>query len=124
MNDGCWIWPRSKTPKGYGTLRSQAAHRVVYEAVFGPIPKGHDLHHECENPSCVNPFHLVPVTHRENLLRGDTIVGRQARQTQCSRGHQFDVANTYYTKDGKRRCRTCDRNRARERHRRLAAQKG
>jgi len=30
-----------------------------------------------------------------------------ASKTHCKRGHRFDVANTYYTPDGKRRCRTC-----------------
>jgi WhiB family redox-sensing transcriptional regulator len=31
----------------------------------------------------------------------------QASKTHCKRGHRFDAANTYYTPDGKRRCRTC-----------------
>jgi WhiB family redox-sensing transcriptional regulator len=30
-----------------------------------------------------------------------------ATKTQCKRGHRFDAANTYYTPDGQRRCRTC-----------------
>jgi WhiB family redox-sensing transcriptional regulator len=31
----------------------------------------------------------------------------QASKTQCKRGHRFSAANTYYTPDGHRRCRTC-----------------
>jgi WhiB family redox-sensing transcriptional regulator len=31
----------------------------------------------------------------------------QASKTHCKRGHRFDAANTYYTPDGQRRCRTC-----------------
>ena len=31
----------------------------------------------------------------------------QASKTHCKRGHPFDAANTYYTPDGHRRCRTC-----------------
>jgi len=31
----------------------------------------------------------------------------QASKTQCKRGHPFDIDNTYYTPDGRRRCRTC-----------------
>jgi WhiB family transcriptional regulator, redox-sensing transcriptional regulator len=31
----------------------------------------------------------------------------QASKTHCKRGHHFDTANTYYTPDGHRRCRTC-----------------
>jgi WhiB family redox-sensing transcriptional regulator len=31
----------------------------------------------------------------------------QASKTHCKRGHPFNAANTYYTPDGRRRCRTC-----------------
>ena len=31
----------------------------------------------------------------------------QASKTHCKHGHPFDAANTYYTRDGRRRCRTC-----------------
>jgi WhiB family redox-sensing transcriptional regulator len=31
----------------------------------------------------------------------------QASKTHCKRGHPFDAENTYYTPDGRRRCRTC-----------------
>ena len=31
----------------------------------------------------------------------------QASKTQCKHGHPFNAANTYYTPDGRRRCRTC-----------------
>jgi WhiB family transcriptional regulator, redox-sensing transcriptional regulator len=31
----------------------------------------------------------------------------QASKTHCKRGHRFTAENTYYTPDGRRRCRTC-----------------
>ena len=31
----------------------------------------------------------------------------QASKTHCKHGHPFNAANTYYTPDGHRRCRTC-----------------
>jgi WhiB family redox-sensing transcriptional regulator len=31
----------------------------------------------------------------------------QASKTHCKHGHPFNAANTYYTTDGRRRCRTC-----------------
>jgi hypothetical protein len=45
------------------------AHRVVYERVRGPIPKGLVLDHLCRNPGCVNPEHLEPVSQATNLRR-------------------------------------------------------
>lgn len=65
---GCWEFRGSLGEYGYfasnqlGTNRQQLAHRLVYEVLVGPIPEGHHLHHECENPGCVNPKHLRPLT--------------------------------------------------------------
>ena len=74
---GCWEWNLCKTRRGYGHLRLPVsegggyggAHRAVYERLVGPVPDGLELDHLCRNPSCVNPSHLEPVTHRVNLQR-------------------------------------------------------
>jgi len=39
-------------------------------------------------------------------------------KTHCIRGHVFDEANTYLTREGARQCRTCER----ARHRRQKAE--
>jgi hypothetical protein len=40
-------------------------HRIYYKRKFGidAIPDGWDLHHECENPKCINPDHMEPRPH-------------------------------------------------------------
>ena len=64
---GCWEWQKWKL-RGYGRVTvdgvPQWAHRAYYEAAFGPVPEGLDVHHRCENPSCVNPEHLEALTQR------------------------------------------------------------
>ena len=77
---GCWIFMGSVKANGYcsvgvgslrdGSRRVDYAHRVVFEAVKGPIPKDLELDHLCRVRCCVNPDHLEPVTSRENLQRG------------------------------------------------------
>ena len=57
---------------------------------------------ECGERLCVRPEHLRVTTHT------------QAAKTHCGNGHEFNQANTY-TSHGKRRCRVCDRERARAR---------
>lgn len=73
---GCWIWtgaqsPRGYTKKGIGGKRIQA-HRYMWEKFNGPIPEGMVMDHLCRNPSCANPDHLEPVTHTENVRRGNS----------------------------------------------------
>ncbi len=67
--DGCWEWLHAIQVRGYGVLRGRLAHRVIYEAVRGPIPEGLQIDHLCENKRCVNPWHLEAVTLQENLRR-------------------------------------------------------
>jgi hypothetical protein len=58
-----------KTPFGW-KRKNRVAHAVAYEALHGPVPPGRELDHLCENKLCVNPSHLEPVTHQENVIRG------------------------------------------------------
>jgi hypothetical protein len=92
-----------------GSARSVAAHRVVFEAAHGPIPNDRVVDHLCRNRSCVNITHLEAVSNAENILRGESLPARNARKSSCDRGHAFDTENTYITREGYRRCRTCSR---------------
>lgn len=73
--DTCWIWIASRDEDGYGTFklngRSRHAHVVSWEAANGQVPNGFELDHLCHNRPCVRPDHLEPVTHAENVRRGD-----------------------------------------------------
>lgn len=112
-NSGCWLWLRSRLPRGYGVFcadgRTYRAHRWSYERFIGPVPLGLVLDHKCRTPSCVNPEHLEAVTQRENILRGTAPAARQARQTHCIHGHLLSSDNTYLNPDGRRQCKACRR---------------
>lgn len=109
----CWIYTGTTDPRGYGRVgvrhhgrvyRSRLAHRVLYQALIGPIEGGLVLDHLCRQHSCVNPAHLDPVTQAENLRRG---LGQA--NAFCKWGHLYDEANTYLTPKGERVCRACAR---------------
>jgi hypothetical protein len=112
-NSGCWIWVGAVTGVGYGQWKPYTgakrlmAHRVAYELFRGPIPDGFVLDHICRFPLCVNPFHLEIVTQQINTLRGIGPTSKNAKKTQCPKGHPLDGDNLYMTPDGRRNCKQC-----------------
>ncbi|WP_096302916.1 HNH endonuclease signature motif containing protein [Jatrophihabitans sp. GAS493] len=110
----CWEWRGYRQPLGYGRFRVEGrktlAHRYAYELLVGPIPDGLSLDHLCRNPPCVNPAHLEPVTHRENVLRGEGPAAHHATKTHCPSGHAYSSENTVVDNRNRRVCRTCKTN--------------
>jgi len=83
--------------------RRMYIHVLAFIEKYGPVPRGMVLDHLCRNRWCRNADHLEPVTNTENILRGESPPARNARKTRCPNGHEYRV-----TRDGYRRCRTCD----------------
>lgn len=112
----CWLWTAHISPQGYGQFRfggrAVCAHRWAYEAMVADIPEGLHLDHLCRVPACVNPYHLDPVTVRENLTRGARGAYMTGEPTRCPQGHERTPENLYsWTADGypRRVCRLCNR---------------
>ncbi len=114
---GCWLWNGSADSSGYGTCRDEsgcvsAPHIIAYRRYVGEIIDGNQVHHECENPRCVNFNHLKQVTTLEHsLLTPNSIASKARNQTHCKNGHELSFANTYHNKsnEGRRRCKICQR---------------
>lgn len=96
----CWIWNGAKVRKGYGLWRpnehtkSHGVHRWVFEDLVGPIPPGLELDHLCRVHECCNPDHMEPVTHGENIRRGQAASDKRAKflsATHCKRGHDLHL---------------------------------
>ena len=112
----CWLWT-GELRKGYGCVkvngRRWSVHRLLFEALIGPIPQGLELDHLCRNRTCCNPAHLEPVTHAENIRRGDQAREGDRRRiarirSYCKNGHEVSPENTYLRPpNGHYRCRRC-----------------
>ena len=79
-NAGCWLWMGPVNVKGYGLVRyegrSRLAHRVVAGLTFAPASVV--TRHACDQPSCVNPDHLLAGSVADNVQ--DMIVRGRARR--------------------------------------------
>jgi hypothetical protein len=105
---GCWLWTAGRNYKGYGTFRSNCAHRFSHAWFIGVIPPRYEVDHLCRVRECVNPAHLEAVTVMENHRRSTLWWVRGV----CIRGHKMTPENTYtYQVHGEpqRCCRKCRR---------------
>lgn len=72
MDTSCWEWlGYCNKNYGYGRFsidgRLGLAHRFSWILQYGELPKDLDILHKCDNPSCVNPSHLLLGTHQDNM---------------------------------------------------------
>jgi len=126
LPEPCWIWTGANDGHdGYGRVRvagkTQSAHRMVYRHLKGDVPIGLELDHLCFNRACVNPAHLEPVSHTDNVRRSSAF-DKKAAQTHCKYGHEYTPGNTSISY-GRRSCLTCMRERSRARNAILTTQK-
>lgn len=100
-----WIFLGCKDANGYGLVwdsrrgNNSRTHRLAYEFWVGPIPEGHDIHHECQVRACCNPGHLVALPRLDHLKEH----GSSRRKTHCLQGHEFSGL----WRRGQQVCRIC-----------------
>jgi len=103
---------------------TRSRRRRGWELRFGPIPPDHELHHTCENPTCGNLAHLVPVTRAEHMrldgrIKGEAAAAAKAAITHCAQGQLFTPETTGLQRRAngrlQRYCRICRREAQRRR---------
>lgn len=96
QND-CWIWTGSKYPLGYGRLTSrQYAHRYSYQFYYGNIPADCPIiMHTCDNPSCVNPRHLIAGTMMDNMHDRDRKGRSRGFHRALSKKQVYEIRKIY-----------------------------
>ena len=141
-NTGCWWWSGSVNgPLGYGQIRDnrdgvrklRRASHVALEIAGRTLPDGLEACHTCDNPECVNPDHLFPGTHTENMrdaLQKGRLTFPPLRDkrwkepgARCIHGHEITVKTIRILPSGDSYCVICRRknNRLRRERKRNSA---
>lgn len=79
----CVLWDGATNKAGYGVTWHKNKWAYAHRVVVGAEPD-EVVRHTCDNPSCVNPEHLIIGTAKENsedMVRKH----RQARGESCAR---------------------------------------
>ena len=118
--DGHLLWTGHTNARGYGLIhdggRQVAAHRVAWQLARGRRPpRGMVVAHTCDRPECVAIEHLQLMRRRRVAREKLPTVAANLAKTHCARGHRLAGKNVYRWR-GQRHCRTCHRERVRERY--------
>jgi hypothetical protein len=104
----CWVWNGGKsTPGGYGKTslnnKTEYSHRVAWEFFYGQkIPDNLCVLHRCDNPPCINPFHLFlgtkgdNNTDRANKNRSNSLAGENHPQAKLTNQHADNIRTLYH----------------------------
>ncbi len=66
----CWLWTGKKDKDGYGIAQRDGkeikAHRLSWLITHGQLNPQLCVRHNCDNPPCVRPDHLIEGTKQAN----------------------------------------------------------
>lgn len=74
----CWLWSKHHDKDGYPKYLGEPVQRILWEITRQrKIEPNYVIRHTCDNPNCINPFHLLSGSQADNakdkVIRGRSI---------------------------------------------------
>lgn len=97
----CCLWLHGKTSAGYAEIsvgkRTCLVHILVFESAIGKVPEDMELHHLCERRDCINPQHLVPLSHQAHARASSyaKLSEEDVRYIRLSKERSSDLARRF-----------------------------
>lgn len=99
----CLVWTRYCHTGGYGYMRIKGracfVHRLAWELMNGPIPKGLWVLHKCDNPPCFNVNHLFLGSHidneRDKINKNRQAIGSRHGRSKLTEEDVISIRNNY-----------------------------
>ena len=106
--DGCWVRLSAPDSRDYWYVGNELAHRVAFRVFRGAVPPRLRLNQTCGNRSCCNPDHIITRSAVDVLADAQAAAAAVTVSKEfCPMGHPYDLANTYWRKQGAGRTRGC-----------------
>lgn len=99
-DEGCWEFVGGRTGANYGVVsirkfEQKGAHVVSFEYFNGPVQKGMQICHSCDNPPCCNPEHLFLGTCQDNkddeIAKGRHVFGEKGGNSKLTEGDVLEI---------------------------------
>jgi len=100
----CWLWLASKDKDGYGWFTLKENHKTIQAHRYSALLKYIDLQnklvrHTCDNPSCVNPNHLILGSPKDNskdmIERNRSLIGELNPNSKATNAQASDIIEQY-----------------------------
>ncbi|MCF7910854.1 MAG: HNH endonuclease [Melioribacteraceae bacterium] len=100
----CWLWDKHHDKDGYPKYLGLPLQRIIWEITRQrKIEPNYVIRHTCDNPNCINPFHLLSGSQADNakdkVMRGRSITCEDHSSAKLKNNDIPNIIDLYINKN-------------------------